>query len=172
MGSSNSTNKLKEVSSRDRKISKMPPNKRLIKELASIQNDAGDYVSIELDGDDITKWTVKMKGPPNSPYSNGIFSLSFDFKSYPFKPPVVKFITRVYHPNVKTDTGEICTGLLEEDWAPTLNTLHCINVVRNLMAHPELDHPLETEIAQQYSENLKDYEKTALKYTKDFAQKK
>ena len=147
----------------------MGPNKRLAKELVAISKDADDYVSIEMQGEDITRWTVRMKGPPNSPYSTGTFALSFDFKNYPFKPPAVKFITRLYHPNVKTDTGEICAGLLEDNWAPTLNALHCINVIRNMMAHPELDHPLETDIAQQYSENIKDFEKTALKYTKDYA---
>lgn len=147
----------------------MAPNRRLAKEIASINKDTNEYVDVKIQGDDITRWMVNIKGPPNTPYALGTFCLSFDFKDYPFKPPIVKFITKVYHPNIKTDTGDICAGLLEEGWAPTLTAKHCINVIRNMMAHPELDHPLETEIAQQYIEHNKEFEKAALKCTKEYA---
>jgi len=50
-----------------------------------------------------------MTGPEETPYADGVFTLDMKFPSeYPFKPPTVKFKTPIFHPNVKTDTGEIC----------------------------------------------------------------
>mmetsp|Transcript_29251 Transcript_29251/g.42948 ORF Transcript_29251/g.42948 Transcript_29251/m.42948 type:complete len:150 (-) Transcript_29251:345-794(-) len=146
----------------------MGPAKRLAKELAAIEKDTSGIVTVEV-AEDITRWTVKMKGPESSPYAAGTFLLSFDFKNYPFKAPDIVFLTRVYHPNVKTDTGEICAGILADNWAPTLNAMHCVNVLRNMLAEPNLESPLETNIAVQYRENKKDFDKTAMKYTKDYA---
>ena len=66
-------------------------------------------VTIDLVGDAITNWNVHIDGPAGTPYEGGKFTVSIDFSdNYPFKCPKVQFVTKVYHPNVKTDTGEIC----------------------------------------------------------------
>lgn len=44
----------------------------------------------------------------------------------------VKFVTRIYHPNVKTDTGEICSDILNENWGPTLNVTYVLNTIRQV----------------------------------------
>lgn len=50
-----------------------------------------------------------VPGPKETPYEEMKFRISMDFDShYPFRPPVVKFVTPVYHPNI--DRGEYaCT---------------------------------------------------------------
>jgi hypothetical protein len=51
----------------------------------------------------------------HSPYSGGVFNLDLQFPSeYPFKAPKVRFLTRVYHPNVKSQSGEICADIINE----------------------------------------------------------
>lgn len=46
-----------------------------------------------------------IPGPKETPYENIEFKLSLEFgNQYPFRPPVIKFITPVYHPNI--DTGK------------------------------------------------------------------
>jgi ubiquitin-conjugating enzyme E2 D/E len=114
-------------------------------------------------------WTCHLVGPPNSPYAGGHFVLDIAFPpQYPFKAPTLKFQTKVYHPSVSSDKGEICAAVLGE-WGPTLNVRHCLLVVISLLATPSADHPLEESIATQLREKPKEFEKTAKKYTKEYA---
>ena len=67
-----------------------------------------------MDGDSLFKWTGYIRGPPDSPYEDGWFKLRYDIgANYPQNPPKIKFATRVYHPNVHFETGEICLEVLK-----------------------------------------------------------
>jgi ubiquitin-conjugating enzyme E2 D/E len=129
-----------------------------------------DFVlDIDLVQDDIFKWECTMSGPAESPYAGGKFILRLEFPAqYPFKPPKLVFGTKVYHPSVMLETGEICGAFLG-NWGPTLNAEHCLMTVYSLLRDPQPDHPLEEEIAQQLANKPKEFEKTAKKYTKDYA---
>lgn len=49
---------------------------------------------------------VTLLGPKGSPFEGGTFKLVVTIPDrYPFEPPLVKFITPVYHPNI--DKGNI-----------------------------------------------------------------
>ena len=125
--------------------------------------------TIELVNDDLFKWQCHIQGPPDSPYAGGKFVLLLDFPTqYPFKPPKLIFQTKVYHPSVQTETGEVCGDVLGT-WGPTLNAHHCLEVIYSLLQSPQTDHPLEEEIANQLEKKPKEFEKMAKKYTKDYA---
>ena len=52
--------------------------------------------------------------PDQTPWEGGTFMLSLSFTSeYPTKPPEVRFVTPIFHPNVYND-GRICLDILKE----------------------------------------------------------
>jgi len=144
--------------------------KRLLKERSKLEKEPLAFVSgIESVQDDMFRWHCHIDGPPDSPYAGGKFVLLLDFPTqYPFKPPKLVFQTKVYHPSVQTESGEVCGGVLGT-WGPTLNAQHCLQVVYSLLQSPSTDHPLEEEIAIQLDKKPKEFEKMAKKYTKDYA---
>ena len=59
-------------------------------------------------------------GPEDSAYTGGVFFLNIHFPTdYPFKPPKVTFVTRIYHPNINANGG-ICLDILKDQWSPAL----------------------------------------------------
>ena len=56
-----------------------------------------------LNDNDLFTWEAKIIGPENTPYNNGIFKLRIVFpQEYPFKPPKIVFLTKIYHCNINS----------------------------------------------------------------------
>jgi len=145
-------------------------SKRLLKERVKLEKQPLAFV-LEMDvvDEDIFKWDVTIAGPADSPYAGGKFVVRLEFPAqYPFKQPKLLFVTKVYHPSVMMETGEVCGAVLGT-WGPTLNAEHALITIYSLLQDPQPDHPLEDEIAQQLAKKPKDFEKAAKKYTKEYA---
>jgi|TARA_B110000091_G_scaffold156943_1_gene167207 ubiquitin-conjugating enzyme E2 D/E len=118
-------------------------------------------------GEDLNKWNLVILGPPNSPYEDGTFRVKLRFPpQYPFKPPSVKFLTKIYHPNVTATEGEVCPTLLSENWAPHLNIRYVMECLRTLLLCPNEEDPMDENIGQQYRENRQEFNVMARKWTK------
>jgi ubiquitin-conjugating enzyme E2 D/E len=144
--------------------------KRLKTEALDLATNPLDWGSAEPVGGDLFKWTASVLGPDSSPYRGGVFTLQIAVPTdYPFRAPEVMFQTKVYHPNVKTDSGEICADILKEQWKPTLSIRWVLEVIRTMLDSPSIDSPLESEIAAQLKDNPKAFQATAADWTKKYA---
>mmetsp|Transcript_10163 Transcript_10163/g.12329 ORF Transcript_10163/g.12329 Transcript_10163/m.12329 type:complete len:152 (-) Transcript_10163:111-566(-) len=145
-------------------------NRRLTKELDSLEKDPVDGVMVGPVDDDIYHWQAMLEGPAGTPYEGGLFEVDVAFPSeYPFKAPKVKFNTQIYHPNIKKDTGEICADVIVNNWAPTLNVRYVLSTVKQLLEDPNPDSPLEAEIAELFSNDKEKYIANAKAHTAEFA---
>ena len=89
-----------------------------------------------------------IMGPPDSPYTGGVFFLNIQFPSdYPFKPPKVNFTTKIYHCNVNSN-GAICLDILKDQWSPALTISKVLLSISSLLTDPNPNDPLVPEIAQ------------------------
>ncbi|CAF0926764.1 unnamed protein product [Rotaria sordida] len=60
----------------------------------------------------MTHWIGYIDRPEETPFAGGRFHLNIDFPAeFPFKPPHIRFITSIYHPNISIE-GEICLDML------------------------------------------------------------
>ena len=66
---------------------------------------------------------------------------------YPLKPPVLKFITPIYHPNVDSKTGDICKDIYASDWTPVKRIIDLLGTIQGMMMAPNLSTPIENDIA-------------------------
>ena len=143
--------------------------KRLKKELTEIQNDPPSNCSAGVINDNLMSWEATILGPSDSPYSGGIFKLSLDFPAdYPFKPPKVKFLTKILHPNINTH-GSICLDILNKSWSPALTIQKVLLSISSLLTDPNPDDPLNTEIANLYKKNREEFNKKVRNYTLRYA---
>lgn len=78
-----------------------------------VQEDPPAGVSGAPTEENIMVWEAVIFGPQDTPYEDGTFKLSLEFtEEYPNKPPAVKFVSKMFHPNVYTD-GSICLDILQ-----------------------------------------------------------
>jgi ubiquitin-conjugating enzyme E2 D/E len=130
-------------------------------------------IKVTLPNDsDLHKWHVIIDGPENTVYAGGKFGIVLSLPlDYPFRPPVLTFATRIYHPNVTNDDqGNICLGLLKnENWKPSTKIFGILEAVRGLLVEPQPDDPLEARIADEYRSDRKEFEKNARAYVQRYA---
>lgn len=62
---------------------------------------------------------ISVLRPHDTPFEDGTFKLTIEFtEEYPNKPPTVRFVSKMFHPNVYADGG-ICLDILQNRWSPT-----------------------------------------------------
>ncbi len=147
----------------------MASAKRIHKELEELRDDPPSNCSAGPSGDDIYNWDATIMGPEGSVYAGGIFQLSIIFPSnYPFKAPKIKFVTRIYHPNINS-AGGICLDVLKDAWSPALTISKILLSICSLLDDPNPDDPLVPDIAEQYRNNRVSYDVTAREWTQLYA---
>lgn len=132
----------------------------------ALEEEADKLYAVVIDESNIMKWDVHIKGPVGSFYEGQTYTASMEFPDdYPIKPPKMKFISSIFHPNVYAD-GNICISILKtvdeldvryEDvetvdstWTAAGNASSVILSVISLLSDPNPDSPANVDAAKLY----------------------
>ncbi|KAK2734442.1 Ubiquitin-conjugating enzyme E2 1 [Myotisia sp. PD_48] len=142
-------------------------NRRIAKEIGDIHNDRHSQISVEtVGGDDLTHLKGAFPGPPGTPYEGGTFRIDIRIPTeYPFRPPVMKFDTRVWHPNISSQTGAICLDTLSTAWSPVLTIKSALLSLQSLLSTPEPKDPQDAEVATMLLRYPKEFDRVAREWS-------
>ena len=86
--------------------------RRVQKELGDIQKDSASRILIQpANEQDITHLLASFPGPPDTAYEGGTYIVDIKIPNeYPFRPPIMSFKTKLWHPNVSSQT--VCVAYL------------------------------------------------------------
>ena len=142
---------------------------RIIKELDRIKKDPIPGIEVSIIENDMRYLKILLVGPMQSPYENGLFTLEmFIPAEYPLNPPKIRFLTKIYHPNIDK-LGRICLDILKERWSPALHIRSLLMSIQALMSAPNLDDPLVPEIANYWREDTNGALNEAKQWTLTYA---
>ncbi|GAA5857806.1 hypothetical protein JCM9279_004914 [Rhodotorula babjevae] len=150
----------------------MPPAparaKRLARELQECRKD--DDIDVVQVGDSIDHFVGSFNGPAGTAYEGGRFEVDITAPDrYPFEPLKIKFVTKVYHPNISSASGYICLDILNKSWSPVYTLRTCLVSLQALLSSPEPTDPQDAEVAKHYLTDRRSFEATAKFWTESYA---
>ncbi|EME29123.1 Ubiquitin-conjugating enzyme E2 N [Galdieria sulphuraria] len=143
--------------------------RRIIKETEKLLQDPVPGISAVPHEDNARYFNVIIQGPDSSPYEGGTFKLElFLPDDYPMAPPKVRFLTKIFHPNIDR-LGRICLDILKDKWSPALQIRTVLLSIQALLSAPNPDDPLNNEAADLWKKDERRAIETAREYIRLYA---
>ncbi|GAA5850126.1 hypothetical protein JCM3766R1_006933 [Sporobolomyces carnicolor] len=127
-----------------------------------------------VDDDNVFEWEITIFGPPDTLYEGGFFRALLTFPpDFPLRPPKMKFLTEMWHPNIYKN-GEVCISILHEPghdeygyedaserWLPVHGVESILISVISLLSQevPDCNSPANVDAAKEVREDLTGYKK-------------
>nr|VDC63830.1 unnamed protein product [Brassica rapa] len=171
--------------------------RRIIKETQRLLSEPGKLssasfypspgISASPSEENMRYFNVMILGPSQSPYEGGVFKLELflpeeypmaapkvscfnfcEFYSFSFHVSDVRFLTKIYHPNIDK-LGRICLDILKDKWSPALQIRTVLLSIQALLSAPNPDDPLSENIAKHWKSNEAEAVETAKEWTRLYA---
>ncbi|CDO93381.1 unnamed protein product [Kluyveromyces dobzhanskii CBS 2104] len=146
-------------------------SKRILKEIQAVKEDPEAQIELKfVNESDIHHMKGSFLGPSGTPYEGGKFIVDINIPvEYPYKPPQMKFDTKVYHPNVSSVTGAICLDILKNAWTPVITLKSALISLQALLQSPEPSNPQDAQVANHFISDKKSFDETAALWTRTYA---
>ncbi|KAJ7379449.1 ubiquitin-conjugating enzyme E2 N [Desmophyllum pertusum] len=145
--------------------------RRIIKETQRLIAEPVPGIKAEPHEENARYFRVSIVGPRETPYCGGKFKLElFLPEEYPMAAPKVRFMTKIYHPNVDK-LGRICLDILKDKWSPALQIRTVLLSIQALLSAPNPDDPLANDVAEQWKVDENKAIETAKEWTRTVCQR-
>ncbi|XP_041348935.1 ubiquitin-conjugating enzyme E2 N [Gigantopelta aegis] len=143
--------------------------RRILKETQRLIAEPVPGISAIPDENNARYFHVVVAGPAESPYEGGTFKMElFLPEEYPMSAPKVRFMTKIYHPNIDK-VGRICLDILKDKWSPALQIRTVLLSIQALLSAPNPDDPLDNTVADTWKSDEQGALNTAKAWTKLYA---
>ena len=133
-------------------------SQRLVREFKMIESDPSTGISGSPRPDNIKIWDAVICGPEGTPFEGGIFKLTIQFnKDHPFQPPEVKFVSKMFHPNISENSGKVFVDILKSTWTPALNASALLVSIQSLLNDPNPDVAINKMAGHLFRTNQAEY---------------
>uniref|UniRef100_A0A0K0FB75 Ubiquitin-conjugating enzyme E2 1 (inferred by orthology to a C. elegans protein) n=2 Tax=Strongyloides TaxID=6247 RepID=A0A0K0FB75_STRVS len=131
--------------------------RRLMMDYKNIKNDPPPGIEARPNPENISEWDCIILGPIGTIFEDGVYRLKMEFKDeYPINPPVLRFITKMFHPNIYVN-GDICLDILQKRWLPSYTITSILTSLQSLLDDPNCDSPANAEAAELFQKNRPEY---------------
>lgn len=146
--------------------------KRLQREIAQLLRSPPEGCVCFPVGESVCELEARLQ-PLCPPYDQGVFKIVIVCgDKYPNEPPSVRFVTPIYHPNIDSE-GRVCLNLLKMPpkgcWSPSYNVASVLAGLQILLAQPNPDDPLMTDITDEYRTDYHTFARKAAEFTRRHA---
>ena len=144
--------------------------RRIQREIQNLHANPIANISVGYDSNDPMKCYGYIIGAVDTPFEGGIFRVEITFPDdYPFKPPSVKMLTKIYHPNISTG-GDVCITITKKDyWNPALTIGKVLVSICSMLTDPDPTDTFHSAMGNEYMNNREQYNRTAREWTQRYA---
>ena len=144
--------------------------RRIVSEIRSLCADPPYGIkAMALDTDTYVHCVAAITGPPASPYEGGLFYVHVLVPdSHPMRPPVIRFLTRILHPNVSFH-GDIGLDCIRHNWSLALTLDKILLSIQSLLTDPYTRVCMEPAVGRLYNQNRDKFGKLATLWTWKYA---
>lgn len=142
--------------------------KTIIKQYTEFNDCSLQGISMYLLMDNMFKWIVEFSQLYDTPYQGIILKGVLIFPSdYPFSPPIFRFETPIFHPNIDYK-GIVCFNFKDE-WSPQITITGFLLSIQHILNQPNIENPSDPEAAELYISNKKGFDQTAKEWNEIYS---
>lgn len=120
----------------------------------------------------IFEWNAILTGPKKSPYENNIYKLLIRFpQDFPNSPPSIKFITKIFHPNV-SPKGDVCVSSIGSLWNKNNDIITILYSIFSMLKTPNLSHGINEEALNLSKNDINSFNLKVKEYNELYSIKK
>lgn len=131
--------------------------------VASPQHDTTGHKNYQV-------WDIYIKGSTDSLYENTVLHAIIEFTyDYPISPPRMRFISKMFHPNIYSD-GKVCISTLhsadddpssyekpDEKWTPVHGIRTIVLGVISILNEPNITSPANVDASKLLKDDPEKY---------------